>query len=34
MVISNFIMIFFGLYLLKKVTFEPIIRDKKIAKEA
>jgi len=34
MVISNFIMIFFGLYLLKKVTFEPIIKDKKIAKSA
>lgn len=34
MVISNFIMIFFGLYLLKKVTFEPLIRDKKIAKQA
>lgn len=34
MVISNFIMIFFGLYLLSKVTYEPIIRDKKIAKQA
>ena len=34
MVISNFIMIFFGLYLLSRVTFEPIIRDKKIAKDA
>ena len=34
MVISNFIMIFFGLYLLKKVTYEPIIRDKKVAKQA
>jgi len=34
MVISNFLMIFFGMYLLGKVTFDPIIRDKKIAKEA
>ena len=34
MVISNFVMIFFGLYLLSKVTFEPIIHDKKIAKQA
>lgn len=34
MVISNFLMVFFGLYLLKKVTFEPIIKEKKIAKEA